>query len=233
MKEEFGTVEDGKLRKLLGVRYEWHENKESGERHLEMHMNDKAEEIVKSYEKITGKAPKVYDTPGAPGEVLTKNEKEIIMLDEYRSMIGKLMFYTTKIAPECAFSVGQLARHMQNPNKDHWKAVDRIVGYLRGKEKHSLIMREPKEMRIYSYGDSSYGDCKDTRRSTSGDLHTIGGGIISWRSQLLKMMCLSSTEAEYVTLTETTKEQRFIQMPTTSTKISYFFALVSCLKFGM
>ena len=120
-------------------------------------------------------------------------------------MIGKLMFYTTKIAPECSYAVGQLARHMQNPGKQHWKALGRAVGYVKGKAKHSLIMRKPLEMRIVSFCDSSYGDCKDTRRSTGGDLHTIGGAIISWRAQLLKMICLSSTEAEYITLTEATK----------------------------
>ena len=73
-------------------------------------------------------------------------------------------------------------------------------------------MRRPLNLRIISYGDSSYGDCKDTRRSSSGDFHTLGGALVSWRSQRLKMVCLSSTEAEYVTMTEMAKEQRFLQM---------------------
>ena len=117
-----------------------------------------------------------------------------------------------KIAPECSFANGQLARHMQNPNEEHWKEMERLVGYLKGKEKHELIIRKPQNMRVISYGDSSYADCKDTRQSTSGDLHTLGGALVSWRSQRLKMICLSSTEAEYVTMTEMAKEQRFLQM---------------------
>ena len=110
------------------------------------------------------------------------------------------------------FAIGQLARHMHNAGDEHWKEAERMVGYLKGKERHELIMRKPLNMRVISYGDSSYGDCKDTRRSSSGDFHTIGGALVSWRSQRLKLICLSSTEAEYVTMTEMAKEQRFIQM---------------------
>ena len=69
----------------------------------------------------------------------------MIKRDEYRSIIGKLMFYTTKIGPECAFAIGQLARHMQNPGEEHWKAVERAVGYIKGKKEHKLTMRKPSE----------------------------------------------------------------------------------------
>ena len=123
LREEFGTVENGKLRKLLGVRYDWKTDENTKENYLELSMDNKAGEIVASYEKVTGKTPKNYSSPGAPGSVLTKNQGETVNRDDYRSIIGKLMFYTTKIGPECAFAIGQLARHMQNPGEEHWKAL--------------------------------------------------------------------------------------------------------------
>ena len=211
LKQEFGTVEDGKLRKLLGVRYEWKRDNDD-EPYIIMTMNDKANEIVKTYEKYTGKTPKNQSSPGTPGQTLSKNQGETIMLKEYRSLVGQSMFYSTKIAPECAFANGQLARHMQNPGEEHWKAMERFVRYIKGKEDHKLIMKKPKELRTISYCDSSYGDCKDTRRSTMGEVHTIGGSITSWRSQRQKIVTQSSTEAEYVTLSEAAKEQKFTQM---------------------
>ena len=112
-------------------------------RSMQKKMDDKANAIIKSYEKITGTTPKVQSTPGTPGQVLIKNSGEPYMRDEYRSMIGKLMFYTAKIAPECALSVGQLARHMQNPGEHHWSALDRAVGYIRRQARHTLIRRRP------------------------------------------------------------------------------------------
>ena len=101
---------------------------------------------------------------------------------------------------------------MQNPGKEHWKAMDRFVGYIKTKKEHKLIMKKPTELRTISYCDSSYGDCKDTRRSTMGEVHTIGGSITSWRSQRQKIVTQSSSEAEYVTLSEAAKEQKFTQM---------------------
>ena len=68
------------------------------------------------------------------------------------------------------------------------------------------------KLRIISFGDASYGDCKETRRSSTGDLHTLGGSLISWRAQKTKFVCQSSAESEYVALNEMCKEQSFLNM---------------------
>jgi len=101
---------------------------------------------------------------------------------------------------------------MHNPSTQHWEVMGRIIGYLRAKETHELTMRRPKTLKIVSFGDASYADCRETRRSSTGDLHTIGGSLISWRAQKTKFVCLSSAEAEYVALTEMCKEQKFLTM---------------------
>jgi hypothetical protein len=173
-------------------------------------MDDKANEIIESFEKTTGKIPKRQRTPGKPGEVLSKNEGKILKHGE--SILGKIMFYVTKLSPECSYACGQLARHMHNPGSEHWSAMERMVGYLKSKKEHVLVLRRPINLIIASFGDASYADCKDTRRSSTGDIHTIGGCLVSWRAQKTRFVCLSSTEAEYVALTEVCKEQRFLAM---------------------
>ena len=55
LKEEFGVVEDGQLRKLLGVRYEWKDVEDECNARVVLSMNDKGEEIVRNYEKATGR----------------------------------------------------------------------------------------------------------------------------------------------------------------------------------
>ena len=212
LKLEFGVVDDGRLRKLLGVRYEWKDLNDESKARVVLSMGDKAKEIINGFEKAKGYTPKTYSTPGKPGKVLKSNEEDIVMHKEYRSILGKIMFYMTKVSPEISFACGQLARHMHKPGVDHWKAMERLVGYISGKKNHELVIRRPTELRVVSFGDSSYGDCLDSRRSSTGDIHTIGGGIVSWRAQRTKCICLSSTEAEYIELTEMCKEQRFIQM---------------------
>jgi hypothetical protein len=39
---------------------------------------------------------------------------------------------------------------------------------------------------------------KDSRRSTTGYVFTVGGTTVSWISKLQKVVSLSTTEAEYV-----------------------------------
>ena len=212
LKQEFGVVEDGRLRKLLGVRYDWYDTEDKHKAKVVLNMEDKAKEIIEAYEKATGITPRKQKTPGKPGEILESNDGNPIKHEQYRSILGKLMFYVTKISPECSFATGQLAQHMHNPGEQHWKAMERIIGYLIGKEKHELTIMRPRNLKITSFCDASYADCKSTRKSSTGDINTLGGSILSWRSQKTKVVCLSSTEAEYIALTEASKEQRFLTM---------------------
>ena len=45
------------------------------------------------------------------------------------------------------------------------------------------------------------------RRSTIGHVYTLGGTAVSWGSQLQKIVALSTTEAEYVAITEANKDR--------------------------
>jgi hypothetical protein len=80
--------------------------------------------------KSRGKKAKVYATPGTPGKTLRKNEGAMIDLDAYRSIVAKIMYYATKIASEICNAERELAGHLSNPGEDHWKALERCVGYL-------------------------------------------------------------------------------------------------------
>ena len=51
----------------------------------------------------------------------------------------------------------------------------------------------------------------DIRRSTIGYVYTLGGTAVSWGSQLQKIVALSTTEAEYVAVTEANKEMVWLQ----------------------
>ncbi|XP_073119638.1 secreted RxLR effector protein 161-like [Henckelia pumila] len=46
----------------------------------------------------------------------------------------------------------------------------------------------------------------DKRRSISGYVFTVGGNVVSWKSNLQNVVALYTTEAEYIILTEAVKE---------------------------
>ena len=52
---------------------------------------------------------------------------------------------------------------------------------------------------------------RDSNKSTTGYVFTVGGTAVSWISRLQRVVALSSAEAEYVALTEASKEMIWLQ----------------------
>jgi hypothetical protein len=169
------------------------------------------EDIKQKYKEATGKEAKPAPTPGFPGQILTKNKGHTLKIDEYRSIVGKIMYYTTKIAPELSNASRDLATHLSNPGIEHWKALERCVGYLSSLYKPALILRKPRELRSISYCDSDYAKCTDDRKSISGRINTLGGMITNWTSKKQSTVALSSTESEYQALSDCVQEAMFTQ----------------------
>ena len=101
------------------------------------------------------------------------------------------MYYTTKIAPECANVARELSQFMACPNNEHWRSMERFIGYLKRKKKHSLIYRKPKEIRPIGHVDVNYATNADDRKSISGSIHTVGRTITHWQSKKQSIVTLS------------------------------------------
>jgi hypothetical protein len=174
-------------------------------------MPQMIKEIKEKYEQATKHSAKAAQTPGMPGKVLLKNEGETINLDDYRSIVGKIMYYTTKMGPELSNAARELASHLSNPGEEHWKALERCVGYLTNTTDNGLTFRTPRELRSISLCDSDYAKDSNDRKSISGRVNTIGGMITNWTSKKQGTVALSSTEAEYQALSECAQESIFTQ----------------------
>ena len=59
---------------------------------------------------------------------------------------------------------------------------------------------------MIGYSDADWGGDIETRRSTSGYVFVLNEGCISWRSKKQRTVALSSTEAEYMALSEAIQE---------------------------
>ena len=69
-----------------------------------------------------------------------------------------------------------------------------------------------KGSRICGYTDADWAGDIESRRSTSGYVFMMNGGCISWKSQKQRTVALSSTEAEYMALSEATKEAVWLKV---------------------
>ena len=101
---------------------------------LDATMNEMSNSIVKDYEKMNNKVVKISNVPAVPGSYLMKIDKDDAEnLENYRIMVGRIMYLTSKISPECLNASRELARHMHNPNNDHWEEMEKMIGYFKGK----------------------------------------------------------------------------------------------------
>ena len=86
---------------------------------------------------------------------------------QYRSIVGALQ-YVTITRPEISFSVNKTSQFMQNPTDEHWKAVKRILRYLKGTINFGLTLQASSSMSITGYVDAHWGTDIDDRKSTTG-----------------------------------------------------------------
>ncbi|GJW58963.1 retrovirus-related pol polyprotein from transposon TNT 1-94 [Tanacetum coccineum] len=55
-------------------------------------------------------------------------------------------------------------------------------------------------MALTAYADADHAGCQDIRRSTSGSAQFLGDKLVSWSSKKQKSTAISTTEAEYITM---------------------------------
>ena len=91
-----------------------------------------------------------------------------------------------------------------------FEAIKWILRYLRGTTGKALCFKGGDTI-LTGYVDADLAGNVDIRMSTTGYVYTLGGTAVSWGSQLQKIVALSTTEAEYVAVTEASKEMVRLQ----------------------
>lgn len=102
---------------------------------------------------------------------------------------------------------------MANPGKDHWLAVKWLMRYIKGTISYGLLYDNEftHNSKIVGYVDADYAADRDIRRSLTGFVFTLFGNTISWKSSLQSVVALSTTESEYMAVTEAFKEALWLK----------------------
>ncbi len=129
----------------------------------------------------------------------------------YASVVGSLMYAMVCTRPDISQAVSLVSRYMHNPGKVHWHAAKWILRYIAGTVDVGLKFEKSEDSLVTGYVDSDYAGDLDKRRSTTGYVFIMAGGPVSWRSTLQSTIALSSTEAEYMAVTEAVKEAIWLQ----------------------
>jgi hypothetical protein len=130
----------------------------------------------------------------------------------YQSAIGSLMYAMLGTRPDIAYAVSMLGQFSINPSTTHWAAVKRVFRYLGGTMHQTLVFDGNEDkIGLHGYCDSGHAGDLETRKCTSGYVCFLSGAAISWSSRKQRTVALSTTEAEYMAITEARKEIVWLQ----------------------
>nr|GEV09122.1 retrovirus-related Pol polyprotein from transposon TNT 1-94 [Tanacetum cinerariifolium] len=140
------------------------------------------------------------DTPMVEKSKLDEDkEGKAVDPSHYRGMIGTLL-YLTASRPDLQFVICMCAWYQARLTEKHIHVVKRIFRYLCGTVNLGLWYSKDSSVALTAFADADHTGCQDTRRSTYGSLQFLGDRLISWSSKRQKSVAISSTEAEYITL---------------------------------
>jgi hypothetical protein len=160
-------------------------------------------DMGKVFAKVTPCAPTIKLEPVESGEEFTTKP--------YRSLVGELLYLSVCTRPDIAYAVGILSKFLDKAGEVHWEAALRVLAYLKGTSTHGLPLGGKKPTSLVSYVDADYANDSVDFKSITGYLTFFGDSLISWSSKKQKTVTLSTTEAEFIALTDVAKEILWIQ----------------------
>ncbi|GJW53093.1 pol polyprotein [Tanacetum coccineum] len=175
------------------------------------------DKVVQDKNKRDDNDPKMKNKNKRQEEVEPRRSKRGKKLESLDHIL--LFFYGRKMnphltengtRPDLAYAVSRLSRYTSNPSYAHWKAITRVLHYLRYSRDYGLHYdRHPAV--IEGYSDANWiSDIKDSR-STSGYVFTLGGAAISWKSSKQTVIAKSTMESEFIALDKCGEEAEWLR----------------------
>ena len=133
----------------------------------------------------------------------------------YCSAIGNLIYLMAATRLDIAFTVSKLSQFLEKPGVAQISAVKHLLRYIQGTKSCSLTFK-PTDGQLIGHVDADWANDPTDRRSTTGYIFTLGSAPISWKSRKQPTVALSSCEAEYMALSEATREALYLRKLTGS-----------------
>jgi hypothetical protein len=185
-------------------------------------------DIISRFNKHIEESRGRHRAPQTPLPVqltLVSSDSKLGVDKPYREIVGSLAYLANGSYPDLSQPVSQLSRHLHSPGIEHWNAAVHVLRYLEGtlekdrgihyiKAKSPVGQFDPESFNDFESRsswpraavDSDFGNNMETGKSTSGQLITIRGAAVSWRSKGQTVVTTSSCHAEYVAACECCRE---------------------------
>lgn len=198
------------LDKFLGAQFDTLE--EGIHMHLHQYIGNMVTRYGRAGDKLAPTPERVL--PSAEEDQLDVSLLQRADVATYQSLVGALNFCVTTCRPDIGHAVNMLARRLNCPRVRDLDDAHRVLRYLQGTRHHGILFRfatDSTHPGLLAYSDSDYANDVLRRLSTTGYLVFYNGSPVSWYSGLQKIVAQSSTEAEYIALSDCSKEVVYLR----------------------
>lgn len=199
--------------------FKWRENPSS---HLGIHLSynddgsifiDQAHYLEEVLERFNMEDCNPAKTPFATGTSLHRGTDEEVKLAAsypYESLVGSLMYAAICTRPDITYAVNRLAQFNSCYTETHWLAAKHVLRYVKGSLTKGIHYTS-SDGTLRGYADADYANDKDSRRSVTGFLFTFGVSVFSWKSKRQRTVALSTTEAEYMSISDCSRHALWLK----------------------
>lgn len=175
-----------------------------------LHQNGYAHRVL---EKFGFKEGRGAQAPIEVGHDLNKPATlEMEVYDcPYAELLGSLNYLATRTRPDLCYALSVLSKYTDCPRELHWKALKRVLRYVRATTSYGLYYQATDAPRLLCYTDSDYAGDQSNSKSTSGMVLFINTGPICFRSQQQPTVAISTTEAEYISASMAIRELLWVK----------------------
>ena len=199
----FKIKDGGPLSSYLNIKFE--RNRDTWT--FAMHQSTKIIKLVSDAEKSGFILPWVSTPMDTQMPLSTSSTSSLEHSLPYKQYVGRLLYIALTTRPDISTAVSNVGRFAHNPDQNHWLAVLRIIGYLKGTSDLVLVLGgKHLYPHLTSYSDSDWAGDKDQRKSRSGYALYLNDSLISWSSKMQSTIAKSTMEAEYYALTVAVEE---------------------------
>lgn len=208
IREHFDLEDLGDIKFYLGI-----EVTKSGDGYYQLCQSAYINKVAKDFGLGDAKSSNV---PLNVNYGKSTDDECVIVLDnnnEYQRLIGCLLYIAVNTRPDIAANVSILAQRVSSPRNCDWNELKRVVRYLKGTADLKLVLgsNEHKDDPVFGYADANWAEDKADRKSNSGYIFIVHGAAVSWACRKQSCVALSTTEAEFIALSEACQEARWLR----------------------
>jgi hypothetical protein len=207
-KKNFILTDEGDIRQYLGIDVTHHRNGT-----IELRQPFLIETLIKDFEEDVGVLNSCRE-PVTPKQSMTSEGDARKWYFSYPSYIGRLNFLSGSTRPNIAYATHRCARFSKDPRQCHENALKKIVRYLKKTADKGMIITPDRTKGLECYVDASFcegwtpevTDDPTNCYSRTGYVILLFGCPIIWVSKLQTKITLSTTESEYVALSQAMRD---------------------------